>query len=515
MLGSVIKELLSRRSSGPSADTVLWRAAKLLDAGALDDASAAVGSVLALDPQNVSALRLRGRIAFRQRRFGRAQADYQAALALQPDDAITLLEAGQTMYEIDKFHDALALVHRAAAAAPHDAHAHYCHGLMLRELGKYVEAEAAMRQAQAADPASSEALCGLALVLVDRARHSEAEALLRQVLSAQPEHAVARWQLAVLLLLQRRFAEGWRYYAARWLLYDTVRPRELPYWDGREPIDGYLLVLAEQALGDEILFASCFDDLMTTAGKVIIECDTRLAALYARSFPQAVIWARQGERSAVPAPVTPAPVMQIAVGSLPSLYRTDGACFPQKRGYLLADQEKTLRWAERLAAFGPGPKVGVSWRGGTAKTHGALRSIHPVELAPLMRRPDITFISLQYGEIATDLAVIREITGRVVHHWPEAIADYDETAALVAALDIVITVQTAVAHLTGALGRPVWIILPASPEWRYTASGTSLPWYPSAELFRQRHVGEWGEVISAVSSALDETYPLADPITTC
>jgi ADP-heptose:LPS heptosyltransferase len=131
-----------------------------------------------------------------------------------------------------------------------------------------------------------------------------------------------------------------------------------------------------------------------------------------------------------------------------------------------------------------------------------------------MKRSDITFISLQYGETATDLAVIDETTGRVVHHWPDAMADYDETAALVAALDMVITVQTAAAHLAGALGRPVWIILPASPEWRYTASGASLPWYPSAELFRQRHVGEWGEVIAAVSSALDKAYPLPGSITT-
>lgn len=506
MLASVIRQLLAKRNRRTPASAIAERGGKRLEAGIPYEAKAIVGDPLAADPGSHAAHRLRGRIAFEQKRYGEARVAYQAALALQPRDAETLLEAGRVMYELLAFEDALALVERAVAAAPQDAHAHYCRGLMLRELGRYAEAETAMREAQRADVESLEALCGLALVLVDRHRHDEAESALRRVLGTEPQHPVARWQLAVLLLLQGRFAEGWRHYAARWLLYDTIRPRKLPFWDGKGEPDGPLLLLAEQALGDEILFASCFNDVIAQAGEVIIECDARLAALYARSFPQAVIW---GTRNAPTQDGSggPAPAMQIAAGSLPALYRPDAASFPGTRGYLRADEEKRERWRKRLAASGPGPKVGLSWRGGTAHTRAALRSVAPAHLAPLLQRTDIAFVSLQYGAVEQDLGIMEAATSRIIHHWRDALADYDETAALVSALDLVITVQTAAAHLAGALGQPVWILLPASPEWRYMAAGSRLPWYPSAELFRQREVGAWDEVIASVSAALDKRYP--------
>lgn len=506
MLRAVIRQLFTRRDVEPSVDGILAEAEKLLYRAALDEAYAAVARALAFDPHNSKAFRLRGRVSFEKRRFAQAEADYQAALALEPDAPETLLDTARLMYETDRFDESLALTDRAVRVQPDNAHAHYCRGLMLRELGKYAEAEGAMREAQAADPASLEALCGLALVLVDRGRHLDAESTLREVLSVEPGHVVARWQLAMLLLLQGRFAEGWRYYAARWLLYDTIRPRALPFWDGKNKPDGYLLVLAEQGLGDEILFASCFNDLIEKIGEVIIECDLRLCSLYARSFPRALILGRDVQ-SATPAPVTPTPAAQIAAGSLCGLYRPAPESFPQRPGFLVADESKIRRWRECLAALAPGPKVGLSWRGGTAHTRRALRSVPPDRFASLLQRPDITFISLQYNDSADERAAIAATSGRVLHHWPEALADYDETAALIAAMDLVITVQTAAAHLTGALGRPVWIILPASPEWRYLAAGDRLTWYPSAELFRQRHVGNWDEVIEAVTRALDELFP--------
>ncbi|MGE5522559.1 MAG: tetratricopeptide repeat protein [Rhodospirillaceae bacterium] len=508
MLGALIKQLLARRRHARALDVHIAQGERFLNAGALHQASQAVAHAFATGTPDARALRVRGRIAFESGKYAQAYADYQVALALEPNDAPTLLDAAQAMFEMDRFDESLTLADRAVAASPGDTHAHYCRGLMLREMGRYEEAEATMRRACAVDERSLEALCGLALVLVDRGCHGEAEKRLRHVLSVDRNHPVARWQLSVLLLLQGRFEEGWRHYAARWLLYDTIRPRDLPFWNGKDEPTGPLLVLAEQALGDEILFASCFDDLLDRTDNVVIECDPRLAELFARSFPRAVI-CRRDVKSATPAVVTPTPIAQIAAGSLPALYRPNIASFPQRRGYLRADRAKTEHWRQHLAALGPGLKVGLSWRGGTAKTRSALRSLASADLVPLLHKAGVVFINLQYGDSVGDRTEMAAMTGCTVHHWPEALADYDETAALVAALDLVVTVQTAVAHLAGALGRPVWIMLPASPEWRYLASGTSLPWYPSARLFRQRRVADWSEVVASVGSALDEHLTFA------
>jgi hypothetical protein len=131
-----------------------------------------------------------------------------------------------------------------------------------------------------------------------------------------------------------------------------------------------------------------------------------------------------------------------------------------------------------------------------------LRSVELAQLAPVLGTPGTRFVSLQYGECGEDIARFRARHGIAVEHWPDALADYDETAALVAALDLVISVQTAVVHLAGALGRPVWVLVPAVPEWRYQLHGEDVPWYPSARLFRQAAAGEWAEVCERIAAAL-------------
>lgn len=513
MLKGLLKQLVTRRRPAHRAAKLVDRARQSISARSWHEAARLLDEALGLTPASAPALKLRARVAWESRDFARAQADYRAALLLDPDDVDAGLECAQLMYEMNRFDEALRLAAQAVAAHPGSARARHWHGLMLREHGRYEEAEISLREGRRADPASADTACALALVLADLGRRDEAESALRAVLARDPEHGVARWQLAVLLLGQARFAEGWDQYDVRLLRSDTyMRPRALPFWNGAVPPAGPLLVLAEQALGDELLFASCLPDLLARVPSVVVECDPRLGALYRRSFPKATIFAERDPHAGLPAMPREAPVAQIAAGSLPALFRRDAPSFPRHDGYLRADEPRVQAWRDRLAALGAGPKIGISWRGGTAKTRRALRSVAPRELAPLLAREDIHFVSLQYGDVADELATFAGL-GREVHHWPEAAADYDETAALVSALDLVITVQTAVAHLAGALGRPVWILLPTSPEWRYLASGTRLPWYPSATLFRQRKVGDWAPVVDAVARALGERFParLQDP----
>jgi hypothetical protein len=172
--------------------------------------------------------------------------------------------------------------------------------------------------------------------------------------------------------------------------------------------------------------------------------------------------------------------------------------FPRHAGYLRADPGRVAHWRGRIAAAGAGPSVGVSWRGGTAKTRQRLRSLPLAELLrPFAGRP-VRVVSLQYGECEEELAHARAALGMPVEHWPEALRDLDETAALITALDFVISVDNTVAHLAGALGRPGRVLLSSSPEWRYLLRGTEMLWYPSLRLVRQPVPGDWGPVLDSI-----------------
>jgi ADP-heptose:LPS heptosyltransferase len=176
--------------------------------------------------------------------------------------------------------------------------------------------------------------------------------------------------------------------------------------------------------------------------------------------------------------------------------------FPRHSGYLCADPLKVAAWKERLAALGPGLKVGLSWQGGTQVSRARLRSMTLEQLLPVLRVEAVQFVDLQYTDTAEERARLEAVHGVRLAHWRSGIDDYDETAALVSALDLTLSVCTAVVHLAGALGRPAWVMTPYSPEWRYGHAGECMPWYPSVKLVRQPAPGEWEPVIAAVARQL-------------
>jgi ADP-heptose:LPS heptosyltransferase len=243
---------------------------------------------------------------------------------------------------------------------------------------------------------------------------------------------------------------------------------------------------------------------MRQKGRIVLECDARLVPLFQRSFPEITVYARRPEDDADWLSELEPVDVQIALGSLPQHYRRRAEDFP-RRAYLRADPARVEHWRQRLAALGPGRKVGISWRGGTVNSRRALRSIPLAQWLPILQQPGAQFISLQYTDCRSDLADLQARHGATVHHWQEAIDDYDETAALVAALDLVISVQTSVVHLAGALGRRVWAIVPRSPEWRYGNRGETMPWYADVHLVRQRQAKGWEECIDTVSARLRQS----------
>jgi len=238
-------------------------------------------------------------------------------------------------------------------------------------------------------------------------------------------------------------------------------------------------------------------------GRTMAAVERRLHRLFARSFPDATVFAALPDGS-LPPRVARMPVdLESAAGSLGRYLRPDAGSFPEASGYLRADSARVAHWRARLAESGSGLSVGISWTGGVRKTRRAMRSLPLGDWLRLLQSPQARFVSLQYTpDAAAEVAALREAHGVTVDHWPEAIEDYDETAALVCALDLVVSVCTSVVHLGGALGRPVWVLAPYSPEWRYGFKGSTMPWYPSVRVYRQPVFGAWGHVIEEVAGEL-------------
>ncbi len=395
---------------------------------------------------------------------------FRAYLNAHPQDADGHINLGAVLQRLGRYPEALSRFRTAARLAPHDAAARYNIGVIYHLQGDVTAAEHNYRDALRVDPSYPEA-------------HREYSMLRLQVGDYSPQVWAS--------FRERRRCPGFPL---------TVSRCPAPPWKGEALAGKGILTYGEQGLGDEILFASCYPDLISQSSHCVIETEPRLETLFRRSFPAATVLGRQRESDL--AAVYRSVSWQAPCGDLPYYYRASAAAFPDRPAYLTADPEKVHRWKQRLDGLGPGPKIGISWRGGTARTRQEVRSAALTHWRPVLAMPGLHFISLQYGDCAGDLEQARGSLGVAVHHWPEAIADYDETAALVSALDLVISVTTSVVHLAGGLGRPVWVLVNAAPRWCYGSAGSRLPWYASARLFRQGRLGAWDDVMGAVAERL-------------
>lgn len=322
---------------------------------------------------------------------------------------------------------------------------------------------------------------------------AEAQATFESILARQPAYPMARWYLCQCDLVQGQWARGWQGYGARFAAgASPYRPMPFPVWDGQVSPGTTLLVLADQGLGDEIMFASCLPDAISRVGLCIVECDPRLVGLFRRAFPLATVVGSHREARAEWLQGLPEPDVQIFAGDLPAIFRRTEESFGGGAGYLQADPVRVEAWRQRLRADWGGKVVlGISWRGGTAMTRTRSRSMGVEAWQPLLADASCVFVNLQYGDYATELADLSACYPGAIHHYPEVLADYEETAALVSALDGVVTVCTALVHLAGALGRPVWVLVPFAPGFRYTLNRSALPWYASSRMFRQPTHGDW------------------------
>lgn len=423
---------------------------------------------------------------------------------LAPDRGDMLTKLVHALLENHCDSEAVQVARAAAQKSPESYEAQLCLGFALQKTYAFAEALACYDKALRLKQDDSVLYNNRAIVLQNLGRFQEAFAAYDHALELRPDFSLAKSCRALARLLIGDYGRGWNDYEARLLTKDApARPASYRRWNG-EPLAGRtLLIYGEQGLGDEIMFASCLPQVIEEAGHCVIECAPKLAGLFARSFPQATVYPAASDGQ-IPDWIAARGIeVEVPIGSLPLYYRRTVADFPEHHGYLTADRYRASRWRDRLNALGPDLKVGISWRGGTYKTAGPIRSVDIERWLPIFKAGRARFISLQYTEGAErEVLLLREKHGVDVIHWPEAIEDYEETAALMTVLDLTISVCTAVVHLAGALGKSVWILVPYNPDWCFGFAGESMPWYPTARLFRQESDRNWEPVIHRVAEEL-------------
>jgi tetratricopeptide (TPR) repeat protein len=476
----------------------------------LEDALDELSLALHYDPDNAAGLFEMGNVRSARGDLEGAIAAYRSAVEKDPELAQAYVEMGFAMLKLRRFTDALEVLERGAELDPRSINGQNNLGYVYVRLEQYDRALEVFSRLCAQTPASLLwPRLNYGNALSHTGRLEESERVYAYMLQHEPNNFTAHWNRAHHVLARHAFAEGWEEYRYR-LQVDDVWHRRLipfaPYKGG--PLEGKtLLISAEQGLGDQIMFASCLHEVVSRAKQVILECDHRLASLFQRSFPSVRVIGSRQEMQPPWLREVGHPDYHLPAGNLPGFFRTRLEDFPRHAGYLVADPARVAHWKERLATLGAGPAIGLSWRGGTRGTRRSFRSLSLTDLLPILRVPGLRFVSLQYGDCAEDLEALRRESGIEVAHWPEAIADYEETAALCVALDMTVSVCTSVIHLNGALGKPVLVMVPAVPEWRYGVAGEAMPWYPSVRLIRQAARGGWSDVFERVARELGQRFP--------
>jgi tetratricopeptide (TPR) repeat protein len=368
---------------------------------------------------------------------------------------------------------------------------------ILRVLGRFEAADQAAQRAVSLDPGSAQAWRIAAACRYDICRPGEAVAYAERAVQLQPELADAHFTLAQALLVQGAFARGWEEYEWRFRVTGVARPMPpttRPQWDGSR-LGGTLLLLADQGYGDVVQFGRFISWAVARCTAAVIACSAETRSLIAQLAPGVPTfsdWKNQRDYAA-----------WCALSGLPRLYGVTLDNLPDRIPYLCADAGLANRWRERLAAVCPPQfrRIGIVWSGRRSHNNDRNRSARLADLAPLAACEAIILVALQVGPDNGEIAAYR---GRApLLNAGMAMESFDDTMAVISQLDMVVTVDTALAHLAGAMGHPVWVMLPYAPDWRWLLDRCDTPWYPSMRLFRQSAPRHWGPVAAAIADEVN------------
>jgi len=460
-----------------------------------DEAVSSFDRAIALRADLAEAHANRGNTLNVLKRFDEALASLDRALALRPNLIEAMVNRGNALNGLKRYDEALTVYDRALSLHPGHAGAHYNRGATLHEMLRYEDALASYDRALALQANYPEAWSNRGATLYEMMRHGEALASYDRAIALQPDFPEAHWNAASLRLLCGDFRRGLAEYEWRWKYGAMALARRKftqPLWRG-EPIEGKTILLhSEQGFGDAIQFCRYAPLVSARGARVILEVDKALRALMT-SLGEGVQIVSRGD-------MLPDFDLQCPLMSLPRAFATELETVPSAPFYLSAPPQNSTEWRERLGAR-KRCRIGLVWSGNPAHKRDQNRSIDLGALLPILD-VDADFISLQKDVRPADAVVLGQRAD--IAQFGGALSDFSDSAALISELDLVITVDTSVAHLAGALGRPTWILLPYLPDWRWLLDRETSPWYPTACLFRQDETRAWSNVIPRVRQALLE-----------
>lgn len=452
-------------------------------------------TVVAHRPQDAQSWFHLGLANFQAQHFEGAERAYRRYVELEPASVEGQFNLGATLQDLRRFREAEQQYERVLALDPRQAEAHRSLGAIALQERRYADAARHFQDGLSVSPDDVEMLSNLGVMLQKLNRLAEAETAFRKAVALQPEHINAHFNLALILLLQGKFAEGWPEY--EWRL--RIKSRlpavfDQAEWDGSPLAGKTLLLRAEQGFGDTFQFIRYAPLAKAAGGKVALDCQPGLKRVLLRT---------PGIDMIVERPVSGRPLVEfdthLPLLSSPRIFHTTLDSIPAEFPYVRPEPWLVERWSARMAGD-RGLRVGVVWAGRPTHEDDKNRSCALGHFLQFAAVPNVTLYSLQKGDAVRELQAAEAI-GRVEDLDPE-IDDFADTAAAIANLDLVICVDTSVAHLAGAMNKPVWVVLPFAADFRWMAEGESSPWYPSMRLFRQHEAGNWNSVFAQLKSSL-------------
>ena len=471
-------------------------------AGRLREAEVLYRQVLGRDPNHADATHFLGLIAQQSGKTDAALQHMRRALALAPNNPVFHINLAIVLQELREYDQAISHCRTAIALRPTYSEGHANLGAVLSSSGNPEAGIEHLRRAVGLDERNFKARYNLADALSKIGKFDDAAAQYERLLALHPDHAKGHFGLGMLRLLRGDFVRGWEGYEWRWRTGDPSIPRReftQPIWDGQGLNGRTILLYSEQGHGDAIQFIRYLPRVLERGGRVVLECLSGLTPLFIQiPDAQVVSWG-----DPLPAFDVRCPLM-----TLPKVFCTTLQTIPRSVPYLHAPPDRLENW-RRLLENDRNLKVGLAWSGNPRHTNDRERSISAELLSPLKDLARISFYSLQKREEpATNAAPPPDLAMR---NFTADLHDFADTAALIGNLDLVISVDTAVAHLAGAMGKPVWLLLPFVPDWRWLLDRTDSPWYPTMRLFRQPRRRDWPAVIHQVSVALREAVEEGSP----
>lgn len=467
-----------------------------------NEALQALDQAVALDPDYAEAFSNRGNVLQALSRYEEAVDSYDHAIALKPDAASAHNNRGNALRQLNRLTDAMSAYQKAIKLNPGYAEAFCNMGVVLASLGHLDDARQFYEKSLALDPKFASVYFNLAALADQERNHTLVLEYLNKAIALKPDLANAYWNKALFTLLVGNYEEGFALYEWGWKckLRGGDRGFKQPRWLGQVPLSGKrLLIHQEQGIGDCIQYARYVRLAVDMGAEVILETVAPLIPLLKSLLPPC--------RLVVVGQPLPEFDYFIPLMSLPLAFKTTLENMPPAPPYLFTENGYVQTWSTRLGAKAM-PRVGLVWSGSSQHKNDHNRSMPLKELLPLLSLP-FEFHCLQKEFRDDDLLCLKALP--MIHSHDKNLSNFADTAALVSLMDVVISVDTSVAHVAGALGKPVWLLLAAAPDWRWMLDRADSPWYPSARLFRQDKAGDWPSVINEVRSALADSLLSQEP----